>query len=192
MPSSLQFPSLGYIAKPETNARSLLCNNMPYLGHVGDPHVMVFPAALLVASNGDVGCGAAHSVSAPRVSPLAAMSLLRDPIPSNPNRKAFTWQQLTSPPTTTTRHPNALQHARMMWAVQRCRAAVSALGSHSHPWCPAGTRRACPPARRRRGAACLVCARGPAAARRARASCAGSTRKPLCLEHGSISHNAGH
>ena len=87
MPSSLQFPSLGYIAKPDTNARSLLCNNIPYLGHVGDPRVMVFPAALLVASNGDVGCGAAHSVSAPRASPLAAMPLLRDPIPRTQTEK---------------------------------------------------------------------------------------------------------
>ena len=46
---------------------------MPNLGHVGDPHLMILPAVLLVASKGDVGCGAAHSVSAPRASPLAAM-----------------------------------------------------------------------------------------------------------------------
>ena len=123
MPSSLQFPSLGYIAKPETNARSLLCNNIPYLGHVGDPYVMVFPAALLMASNGDVGCGAAHSVSAPRALPLAAM--LSSPPPRSktlePTQKAFIWRLQLSPPTPPIRQPNALQHARAMQAVRRCR-----------------------------------------------------------------------
>ena len=69
-PSSCQFPSPDYNAKPETYER-LLEPIMHYLGHVGDPHVMVLQAALLVASKGDVGCGAAHSVSAPRASPLA-------------------------------------------------------------------------------------------------------------------------
>ena len=61
---------------------------MPYLGHIGDPHLMILPAVLLVASNDDVGCSAAHSVSAPRASPLAAMSLFRDPI-SFPQKSAY-------------------------------------------------------------------------------------------------------
>ena len=150
---------------------------MPYLGHIGDPHLMILPAVLLVASNDDVGCSAAHSVSAPRASPLAAMSLFRDPI-SFPQKSAYMAAS----------HPH--QTSDFIAACSRdaggpagpCK--VSVLGGRLT--LARGVQPADAVLVRQRVEDVVQpawCARGPAAARRARESWSGSTQKPLAFAH---------